>query len=172
MKTCECGCGQEVAKGKRFITRHNFKKGHPYGKRFGVDGYVSNQKGKNHKNYNGGITFCKHRSRWEVLLRNKSYIPFSRIVMENHLGRLLEDSEVVHHIDGDSTNDVFDNLMLFESQSEHIKYHRKTSSPEKERRRNKKISKALSGRKTPEEVRRKISFTVKKHWEDGVYNKK
>lgn len=40
------------------------------------------------------------------------------------LGRPLKPSEVVHHIDGDQTNDSPDNLMVFRTNSDHVKYHR------------------------------------------------
>ena len=38
-----------------------------------------------------------------------------RDVMEKHLGRLLQTSEVVHHIDGNKTNNVLENLELLTS---------------------------------------------------------
>jgi len=47
-----------------------------------------------------------------------------RFVMEKHLGRRLNSSEVVHHIDGDASNNDIDNLRLM-NQSEHTKLHRK-----------------------------------------------
>lgn len=43
-----------------------------------------------------------------------------RVVMEKHLGRYLERREVVHHINGDPSDNNIDNLQLFESQSDHI----------------------------------------------------
>lgn len=46
-----------------------------------------------------------------------------RIVMEEHLGRKLAKEEVVHHIDGDKSNNELDNLMLFPTKNAHTKYH-------------------------------------------------
>ncbi len=46
-----------------------------------------------------------------------------RLVMEEHLGRELKSSEVVHHIDKDKSNNKLSNLVLFSTQSEHTKYH-------------------------------------------------
>jgi hypothetical protein len=47
-----------------------------------------------------------------------------RLVMEKHIGRLLTKKEVVHHIDGDVSNNSIDNLMLFTTSSEHLSYHK------------------------------------------------
>lgn len=47
-----------------------------------------------------------------------------RIVAEQMLGRPLLSSEVVHHVDGDKRNNTPENLMIFSSQSEHVKWHR------------------------------------------------
>jgi len=40
------------------------------------------------------------------------------------VNRSLKDSEVVHHIDGDTRNNEPGNLMVFSSQGDHLKYHR------------------------------------------------
>jgi hypothetical protein len=45
-----------------------------------------------------------------------------RYVMESHLGRLLEKNEVVHHIDGDKSNNDVDNLVVMD-RAEHTKMH-------------------------------------------------
>lgn len=46
-----------------------------------------------------------------------------RVIMEKYLGRELRRNEVVHHIDGDNTNNDITNLKVM-SQSEHIALHR------------------------------------------------
>ena len=45
------------------------------------------------------------------------------VVMENKLGRLLNKDEVVHHKDGDKTNNYKENLELYKSQGEHLQKH-------------------------------------------------
>jgi len=56
--------------------------------------------------------------------RNRdNYILEHRLVMEKQLGRYLKPEERVHHIDGDKSNNVIDNLHLFHNESKHQKYH-------------------------------------------------
>jgi len=45
-------------------------------------------------------------------------------VMEKALGRLLVRGEVVHHIDGNKTNNDINNLVVM-TKGEHMKYHTK-----------------------------------------------
>ncbi len=50
------------------------------------------------------------------------YVLAHRIVMENHLNRLLEDNEEVHHKDRNKHNNDPENLEVL-SKEEHIKLH-------------------------------------------------
>jgi DNA-binding CsgD family transcriptional regulator len=53
---------------------------------------------------------------------SKGYVREHRLVMEDYLGRYLEEDECVHHIDGDKGNNSIENLelMLIE---DHVKLH-------------------------------------------------
>lgn len=48
------------------------------------------------------------------------YVREHRLVMEATLGRLLDPSEVVHHLDHDKQNNEAGNLRLFHRNSEHL----------------------------------------------------
>lgn len=52
----------------------------------------------------------------------KGYVLEHRVVMENYLGRLLTNDEVVHHKDGNKRNNDINNLELM-SNSNHTKFH-------------------------------------------------
>jgi 5-methylcytosine-specific restriction endonuclease McrA len=52
-----------------------------------------------------------------------------RLVAERKLGRRLRPGEVVHHIDGDKTNNQASNLRVFASHSEHMRFERPRKPP-------------------------------------------
>ena len=45
-------------------------------------------------------------------------------VMEEHLGRSLQGSELVHHVDGNKRNNAISNLWLCSDRSNHLRAHR------------------------------------------------
>lgn len=56
--------------------------------------------------------------------KTNGYVDEHIILAENKLGRLLKKGECVHHKDENKLNNDLDNLMVFVSNSAHIKYHR------------------------------------------------
>lgn len=59
---------------------------------------------------------------WHPKAKDGRYIPLHRLLIETQLKRYLNSDEVVHHIDGDETNNHWENLELM-SQSQHAKEH-------------------------------------------------
>lgn len=53
--------------------------------------------------------------------KHGGYVAVHRLVMEEKLGRYLEPTEVVDHIDGDIQNNHPDNLRVFASNAEHLR---------------------------------------------------
>lgn len=53
------------------------------------------------------------------------YVKESHLIMEKHLGRYLTDSEVIHHINGDTTDDRLENLKLMPKSGDesHCSHH-------------------------------------------------
>ena len=86
---CECGCGERVRPGRRF------RRGHARGARV--------QK---------PVRFNRTIGRWVVATRDGSTEYWSRVVMEDKLGRPLRSGEVVHHVNEDKTDDRPENLEL------------------------------------------------------------
>lgn len=71
--------------------------------------------------YNGGMSTWQGRT--IIVTRDGSSMLYSRALMAGHLGRLLKPSEIVHHINGDPTDDRIENLQLV-TRAEHIDIHR------------------------------------------------
>ena len=67
--------------------------------------------------------YHKHRRKAGRYKPSRQGCRIARKVMVEHLGRELNPEEVVHHEDGDNNNNDLDNVILFISQSEHLRYH-------------------------------------------------
>ena len=60
----------------------------------------------------------------------QKYVWEHRLVMEKLLGRFLTAGEVVHHMDGNPSNNAPENLRLFDSNAEHLKFDLAGKIPE------------------------------------------
>lgn len=81
----------------------------------------------NHPSWNGGRRI-NHNGYISIRMPDhpkavNGYIFEHVWVMENVLGRYLEDGECVHHINFIKTDNGAENLMLFKNNSDHQKYH-------------------------------------------------
>lgn len=87
----------------------------------------------------------------------KSWILKSRYLMEQKLGRSLLHTEIIHHINGDKTDDRIENLQIV-SRKEHVILHHKGKVINNDVRN--KISKAKIGAKLSEEHKQKVSKSL------------
>ena len=77
--------------------------------------------GEYHPNWNGGVYM---QDGYKSLKQEDGSYKFEhRIVMEEYLGRELSSDEIIHHIDGNRSNNDISNLQLL-SRTEHIEIHR------------------------------------------------
>lgn len=85
------------------------------------------RKGAGNPAWKGGITYRQGYKFIKMPNHPNSnrggYIAEHRLVMEKKIGRYLETSEQVHHLDYDKTNNSSDNLIIL-TRSEHLKLHR------------------------------------------------
>lgn len=60
---------------------------------------------------------------WHRLARTGGQVAEHRMAAEIMLGRPLEPGEVVHHINGDTTDNREENLIVFASAGDHARHH-------------------------------------------------
>ena len=63
--------------------------------------------------------------------KSNGYVREHIVVAEKCLGRALADGEVIHHINEDKKDNRPENLVVFKSHSDHMKYHWMLRNPDK-----------------------------------------
>ncbi len=81
---------------------------------------MDNHSGEKHWNWKGGKTTDVHG--YTIITIDKQQVKEHRYVMEQYLGYQLDPKEIVHHRNGDKTDNRIENLVVM-SQAEHMKEH-------------------------------------------------
>lgn len=76
----------------------------------------------------GGYLYCRTDPPHPHRNSNGLY-PLHRVLVENEMGRLLRDNEVVHHKDDDKNNNELDNLKVMR-RTDHTSHHESDKSCE------------------------------------------
>lgn len=74
-----------------------------------------------HISYNQGYAVVSAPDHPNATTKGTLYL--HQYIMSKHIGRPLKSDECVHHIDENKLNNSIHNLMLFATNSDHIKYH-------------------------------------------------
>lgn len=98
---------------------------------YGKPSYFSGKRrkdiaGEKHPLWKGGVEMAhKYRKVYEPNHPNshKGKVFEHRLVMEKHIGRLLHSDEIVHHLNGDHTDNRIENLVIT-TREEHPKIHK------------------------------------------------
>lgn len=83
----------------------------------------SRPRGPANNRFNGGLCFNRALQRWVIHCRDGSLMYYYRAVMAAEIGRLLRPDEIVHHVNGDPTDDRLENLQIL-TRAEHVALHR------------------------------------------------
>lgn len=88
---------------------------------------IRNMEGENHWNWKGGRNinsgYISIKTDNHPRADKHGYLLEHIIIMEKHLGRLLNEEEIVHHKDYNRTNNNIKNLWLAKNRSQHAKAH-------------------------------------------------
>jgi hypothetical protein len=78
--------------------------------------------GRDNNRYNGGLC-VRDDGRCVIVCRDGTLLYFYRGLMAAHIGRILRSNEIVHHRNGDWTDDRIENLEIT-TRAAHINHHR------------------------------------------------
>ena len=124
---CACGCGTTIPPINRNMKPARFAHGHNEGGE--ATRFTGDVSGAEHPNWIGGriddgCGYVRVRvGTAHPMAHASGYAYEHRLVMAAAVGRVLEDKEVVHHINENRADNRIENLMLFENKAAHVRHH-------------------------------------------------
>lgn len=119
-RLCQCGCGEATDLAPRTDAAKGWVKGQPLRYRRYHRPPPIRRGAQNHR-FNGGLS--QFQGRTIIVHRDGKWSFYYRVLMEMRLGRALRSEEVVHHINGDVSDDRIGNLAVL-TRAEHLAVHR------------------------------------------------
>lgn len=123
----KCKCGKKLSDYRSFFCRSCSKKG--------VNNPMYGKIGKKHPNWVGRGIMKNGYIR--ISIAGKERVYEHRLIMEQCLGRKLKRKEIVHHKNGDLTDNRIKNLDLI-TQAKHVNIHKPAKGHKCNNKRNKK----------------------------------
>ena len=117
---CQCGCGTHTPLYARDSKVRGYRKGEPT--RYITGHQIRGRRPHNHGHRSAG-RYVRVECPDHPAASADGFTYEHRIVAEAWLGRYLRTGEVVHHRDGNKSNNDPCNLFVFPSQSEHMSMH-------------------------------------------------
>ncbi len=126
MTACACGCGNPTTIARRHDARGGVRKGEP--NRFLRGHHIKKVRpvGANNPNWKGGHHRRKDGYCYTVLDGRR--VLDHRIIAEAALGKPLPETAIVHHADGDPSNNASIKLVLCHHPGHHNLIHRRTAA--------------------------------------------
>ena len=87
---------------------------------------LQNRRSKRNKRIFSSYGYILLRKSTHPMADCNGYVREHRFIMSEYLGRVLDRKEVVHHINGDKSDNRIDNLILYKDNVEHTFAHRPT----------------------------------------------